>query len=66
VVVPCHSCHGQIKSALAEEGVADICARYLWEMVADAFVCEPSYRCRRRGEENGAHDLRLLETDQCA
>ena len=29
VVVPCHSCHGQIKSVVAEEGVTDIQVRNL-------------------------------------
>lgn len=42
VVVPCHSCHGQIKSVLAEEGISDIRVKYLWELVADALVCDPS------------------------
>ena len=40
VVVPCHSCHGQIRSVLLEEGIADIRVKYLWELVADALVCE--------------------------
>jgi len=38
VVVPCHSCHGQIKSVLAEEGVTDIQVKYLWELVAEALT----------------------------
>jgi Fe-S oxidoreductase len=42
VVVPCHSCHGQIKSVLAEDGISDIRVKYLWELVADALVCDPS------------------------
>ena len=40
VVVPCHSCHGQIRSVLLEEGISDIRVKYLWELVADALVCE--------------------------
>ena len=40
VVVPCHSCHGQIRSVLLEEGIADIRVKYLWELVADALVCQ--------------------------
>jgi Fe-S oxidoreductase len=38
VVVPCHSCHGQIKSVLGEEGVTDIQVKYLWELVAEALI----------------------------
>jgi Fe-S oxidoreductase len=38
VVVPCHSCHGQIKSVLTEEGVTDIQVKYLWELVAEALI----------------------------
>ena len=37
VVVPCHSCHGQIMSSLAEAEI-DIPVKYLWEMVADALI----------------------------
>jgi Fe-S oxidoreductase len=38
VVVPCHSCHGQIKAVLTEEGVPDIQVKYLWELVAEALI----------------------------
>jgi Fe-S oxidoreductase len=40
VVVPCHSCHGQIKSLLAEEGLKGLQVKYLWELVAEALVCD--------------------------
>jgi Fe-S oxidoreductase len=38
VVVPCHSCHGQIKAVLAEEGVTDVQVKYLWELAAAALI----------------------------
>ena len=41
VVVPCHSCHGQIKAALKHQGLDYIPVKYLWEVVADALVIEP-------------------------
>ncbi len=37
VVVPCHSCHGQIKACLAKEAL-DIPVKYLWEIVAEALI----------------------------
>jgi Fe-S oxidoreductase len=40
IAVPCHSCHGQIKSVLAEEGVTDIQVKYLWELVADTLIMD--------------------------
>ncbi len=40
IVLPCHSCHGQIKTLLAEHGMADITVKYLWELVADILVIE--------------------------
>jgi Fe-S oxidoreductase len=40
IVVPCHSCHGQIRSVLAEDGVTDIQVKYLWELVADALIID--------------------------
>ncbi|MFZ5570916.1 MAG: heterodisulfide reductase-related iron-sulfur binding cluster [Thermodesulfobacteriota bacterium] len=40
IVLPCHSCHGQIKALLAEHGMADIAVKYLWEVVADSLVME--------------------------
>jgi Fe-S oxidoreductase len=38
VAVPCHSCYGQIKSVLAEEGVTGIQVKYFWELVAEALT----------------------------
>jgi len=40
VVLPCHSCHGQIKALLAENGMEHIPVKYLWEVVADALVID--------------------------
>lgn len=40
VVVPCHSCHGQIKSVLTEEKIDNVEVKYLWEVVADSLVLE--------------------------
>jgi dimethylglycine catabolism B len=40
IVLPCHSCHGQIKTLLAENGMADITVKYLWELVADILVID--------------------------
>lgn len=39
VVVPCHSCHGQIKASLARDEL-DIPVKYLWEIVAEALVLD--------------------------
>ena len=38
VVVPCHSCHGQLNSIKAEHGMADLEVKYLWELVADCMI----------------------------
>ena len=38
VVVPCHSCHGQIKALAKAEGMDDIEVKYLWEVAAEALV----------------------------
>mmetsp|Transcript_22086 Transcript_22086/g.10491 ORF Transcript_22086/g.10491 Transcript_22086/m.10491 type:complete len:142 (+) Transcript_22086:8689-9114(+) len=38
VVVPCHSCHGQIKAVAEEYGMSDLIVKYLWEVVADCMV----------------------------
>ncbi len=40
VVVPCHSCHGQIKALLAAYEVKGVEVKYLWEVVADALIVE--------------------------
>lgn len=39
IVLPCHSCHGQIHALLAEHGL-DIPVKYLWELVADILIVE--------------------------
>ena len=38
IVVPCHSCHGQIRAVISALGRTDIQVKYLWEVVADALV----------------------------
>lgn len=38
IVLPCHSCHGQIKALLAASGMENIPVKYLWEVVADSLV----------------------------
>jgi heterodisulfide reductase subunit B len=40
VVVPCHSCHGQLDSIKAEYGMADLEVKYLWELVADCLAVD--------------------------
>jgi len=38
IVVPCHSCHGQLNSIKAEYGMEDLEVKYLWELVADCMI----------------------------
>lgn len=38
VVVPCHSCHGQLENIKATFGMQELEVKYLWEIVADALV----------------------------
>jgi Fe-S oxidoreductase len=38
IVLPCHSCHGQLKALLAENNMDHIPVKYLWEIVADILV----------------------------
>ena len=38
VVVPCHSCHGQLNAIKADYDMADLQVKYLWELVADCLV----------------------------
>lgn len=38
IVMPCHSCHGQIKALLEENQMTDISVKYLWEVVADGLM----------------------------
>ncbi len=40
VVVPCHSCHGQLNGIKADYGMADLEVKYLWELVADCLILE--------------------------
>lgn len=40
VVVPCHSCHGQIKAMAAAHDMPDLTVKYLWEVVADSLVTD--------------------------
>lgn len=38
VVIPCHSCHGQLNNIKAEYAMEDLEVKYLWELVADCMV----------------------------
>lgn len=38
VVVPCHSCHGQLNNIKKEFAMDDLVVKYLWELVADCLV----------------------------
>lgn len=38
VVVPCHSCHGQLNSIKKEYGMENLSVKYLWELVADCLI----------------------------
>ena len=38
IILPCHSCHGQIKALLDEHQMDHIPVKYLWEIVADGLV----------------------------
>jgi len=38
LVVPCHSCHGQLSNVKTEHGMPDLEVKYLWELVADCMV----------------------------
>ncbi len=38
LVVPCHSCHGQMNSIKAEYDLAGLKVKYLWELVADCLI----------------------------
>ena len=38
VVVPCHSCHGQLNSIKEVHGMPDLTVKYLWELVNDCMV----------------------------
>jgi len=38
VVVPCHSCHGQLNSIKETYGMPELNVKYLWELVAECMV----------------------------
>jgi dimethylglycine catabolism B len=38
IVVPCHSCHGQLRAMLKRYGMPEIEVKYLWEVVAEAMI----------------------------
>ena len=38
VVVPCHSCHGQLNNIKDKHNMPDLTVKYLWELVADCLV----------------------------
>jgi Fe-S oxidoreductase len=40
VVVPCHSCHGQLENIKKEYGMEHLQVKYLWELVADCLIVE--------------------------
>jgi Fe-S oxidoreductase len=40
LVVPCHSCHGQIKAVAETYGMPDLRVKYLWEVVADILIID--------------------------
>lgn len=40
IVVPCHSCHGQLNNIKSEYGLGDLKVKYLWELVADCLIIE--------------------------
>ncbi|MFH2046444.1 MAG: (Fe-S)-binding protein [Pseudomonadota bacterium] len=38
IVVPCHSCHGQLNNIKKEYGMEGLTVKYLWELVADCMI----------------------------
>jgi Fe-S oxidoreductase len=40
LVVPCHSCHAQIKVVAETYGMPDLQVKYLWEVVADIMIID--------------------------
>ena len=38
LVLPCHSCHGQINNIKENYGMPDLTVKYLWELVADCLM----------------------------
>jgi Fe-S oxidoreductase len=40
VVVPCHSCHGQLENIKSHYDFEDLQVKYLWELVADCLIMD--------------------------
>jgi len=40
IVVPCHSCHGQLNNIKKEHGMEGLEVKYLWEVVADILILD--------------------------
>ncbi|MEJ2166770.1 MAG: (Fe-S)-binding protein [Desulfobacterales bacterium] len=40
LVVPCHSCHGQLQNIKGHYDFDDLQVKYLWELVADCLIME--------------------------
>lgn len=38
IVVPCHSCHGQLNAIKVEYKMEHLVVKYLWELVADCLI----------------------------
>ena len=38
LVVPCHSCHGQLNNIKKHYDMEDLTVKYLWELLADCLV----------------------------
>lgn len=38
IVVPCHSCHGQLDNIKDKYGMKDLKVKYLWEIVSDIMI----------------------------
>ncbi len=38
IVVPCHSCHGQINAMLRQNKMGHIEVKYLWQIVAECLI----------------------------
>ena len=40
LVVPCHSCHGQLNGIKNKYGLKELQVKYLWELIADCLVLD--------------------------
>ena len=40
IIVPCHSCHGQINNIKKEYSMENLEVKYLWELVADIMIMD--------------------------